>query len=262
VRYYFPVSTYDAIVPAGGTIDPDFAALVGTDQKALIQFGGKTILDGVLGALRNSGIVRTIVVVGSSDVQAKAAAYGAIGIEQGESGPDNIFKGLDRLKESHPDLDKAVIVTCDLPFLTGDIVRRYVELCPTDVDICVPIIDEPDFHAAYPGTSSTFVKTREGKYTIGGMFLMNARHMPQIRSAIEKVFEKRKSKLGMAKLIGPTFILKFLTKTLTIRDLENKIQSMLGCTGKAVKGAPVELAFDIDYRDDYEYASKHLEKLA
>lgn len=248
------MSTFDAIVPAGGTIDPEFAAVVGTEQKALIRFGERTILESVLKALRESGVIRNIVVVGSPEVQAKALDFAAIGVDPGSTGPDNIFRGLDKLKASVPDLDKALIVTCDLPFITGDTVRRYLEMCPDGVDICVPVIDEPDFHAAYPNTSSTFVKTRDGKFTLGGMFLMNARHMPQIRSAIERVFEKRKSKLGMARLIGPTFILKFLTKTLTIKDLENKIQSMLGCTGKAVRGAPNELAYDVDDLEDYEHA--------
>jgi GTP:adenosylcobinamide-phosphate guanylyltransferase len=256
--YLNAVTTYDAIVPAGGTLDPEFAAIAGTDQKALVRVGERTILECVLKALRESGIIRNIVVVGSPEVQSKARDFAAIGVDPGSTGPDNIFKGLDKLNASVPDLDKALIVTCDLPFITGESVRKYLEVCPNDVDICVPIIDEPDFHASFPGTSSTFVKTRDGVFTIGGMFLMNARNMPQIRSAIERVFAKRKSKLGMAKLIGPTFIFKFLTKTLTIRDLENKIQSMLGCTGKAVRGAPTELAYDIDDREDYEYAVRLL----
>lgn len=255
------MSTFDAIVPAGGTIDTAFAALVGTDQKALIKLGERTILHAVLQALRESGMIRNIVVVGSPEVQAKARDFAAIGLDPGNSGPDNIFRGLDKLNETVSDLDRVLIVTCDLPFLTGDAVKKYIAVCPLDVDICVPIIDEPAFHGSYPGTSSTFVQTKDGTFTMGGMFLMNARHMPQIRSAIERVFAKRKSKLGMAMLIGPTFIFKFLTKTLTIRDLENKIQSMLGCTGKAVRGAPAELAYDVDDLEDFVYAAKLVEKL-
>lgn len=260
--YLFPVSTYDAIVPAGGTIDPTFAGQVGTDEKALIEFSGRTMLDSVLGALRQSGMIRDIVVVGSKGVQERAANFAAIGLDQGSSGPENIFRGLDKLKEKNADLHHTLIVTCDLPFLTGDIVRRYLELCPLEKDICVPVIEAADFNTAYPGTSSTFVKTKDGTFTIGGMFLMNAQMMPVIRPSIEKVFAKRKSKLGMAALIGPAFAFKYLTKTLTIKDLEKKIESMLGCTGKAVRGAPVELAYDIDYQDDYDYAVKLMEARA
>lgn len=256
VRYFSPVSTFDAIVPAGGTIDPAFAAKVGTAEKALIEFNGKTILETTLRALRDSGKIRNIVVVGSPKIQAKAADFAAIGLDPGDSGPENIFRGLEKLKEKDSSLDKALIVTCDLPFLTPQTVQNYLDLCPPDKDICVPVIEAKEFNRAYPGTTSTFVKTKDGTFTIGGMFLMNARKMPEIRASIEQVFAKRKSKIGMAMLIGPTFIYKFLTKTLTIRDLEAKIESMLKCTGKAVRHAPVEMAYDIDYLDDYEYALK------
>lgn len=262
VRYWIPVSTFDAIVPAGGTIDPEFAAKVGTDQKALIEFNGQTMLESVLQALRDSGMIRNIVVVGSKEVQAKAANFAAIGLEQGDSGPENIFRGLAKLQEKDPNLDQALIVTCDLPFLSPEIVQRYLKLCPTDKDICVPVITAADFERMYPGTTSTYVKTKDGTFTIGGIFLMNAKKMPELRGSIEKVFQRRKSTLGMALLIGPAFILKYLTKTLRIRDLENKIESMFKCTGKAVLNSPVELAYDIDYLDDYEYAVKHLGALS
>ena len=254
--YCSAVSTFDAIVPAGGTIDPDFAAKVGTIEKALIEFKGKTILETTLRALRESGKIRNIVVVGSKQIQTKAADFAAIGLDPGDSGPENIFRGLDKLQERDPNLDRVLIVTCDLPFLKPETIGAYLSLCPLDKDICVPIIEAEDFNRAYPGTTSTFVKTKDGTFTIGGMFLMNARKMPELRASIEQVFAKRKSKIGMAMLIGPAFIYKFLTKTLTIRDLESKIESMLRCTGRAVRKAPVEMAYDIDYLDDYDYALK------
>lgn len=258
MRYCSAVSTYDAIVPAGGTIDSDFAAKTKTDQKALIEFHGNTILETTLRALRDSGVIRNIVVVGSKEVQNKAADFAAIGLDPGDSGPENIFRGLDKLKELDSNLDHALIVTCDLPFLSPEVIRDYLALCTENKDIYVPVIESAEFNQAYPGTSSTFVKTKDGTFTIGGMFLMNARKMPQIRASIEKVFAQRKSKLGMAKLIGPAFIFKFITKTLTIKDLENKIESMLNCSGKAVRKAPVQLAYDIDDLEDYDYAVKHV----
>lgn len=253
------MSTFDAIVPAGGTIDSEFAAKVGTDQKALIEFNRKSMLETTLRALRESGVIRNVVVVGSKDVQTKAANFAAIGLDSGNTGPENIFKGLDKLKEIDANLDKALIVTCDLPFIDADTIRNYVNLCPADKDIVVPVIEADDFNRTYPGTTSTFVKTKDGTFTIGGIFMMNAKKMPQIRSSIEQVFAKRKSKLGMAMLIGPAFIIKYLTKTLTLKDLEAKIESMLKCTGKALRGAPVELAYDIDDLTDYDYALKHTE---
>jgi molybdopterin-guanine dinucleotide biosynthesis protein A len=259
VRYSTSVSTYDAIVPAGGTIDAEFAARAGTSVKALIEFNGITMIETVLNSLKETGKIRNIVVIGERRIQEIAEKHGAHGLEPGQTGPENIFRGLDKLQQLEGNLDRAMIVTCDLPFLTSEIVLKYMQLCPTDKDICVPIIDADEFTRTYPGTTSTFVKTRDGTFTIGGMFMMNGNRLRDLRPAIERVFAKRKSKVGMAMLIGPGFVLKWLTKSLTIRDLERKIESMLGCTGSAVRGAPVELAYDIDDLEDYDYAVTHLE---
>lgn len=253
------MSTYDAIIPAGGTIDPEFAAKAGIDQKALIVFNGETMLETILRALKDSGVIRNTVVIGSAEVQEKAKGLATYTLDQGSSGPDNIYRGLDKLRESGSAMDKVLIVTCDLPFLTGDIVKRFIEACPADKDVCIPIIHKEDFERSYPGTDSTFVALKDGIYTLGGMFMMNAVKLPEIRPAIQKVFDQRKSKIGMAKMLGPAFVLKWLTKSLTIPDLERKIVAMLGCTGKAVVGAPVELSYDIDYLDDYDYAVKLVE---
>lgn len=62
----------------------------------------------------------------------------------------------------------------------------------------------------------------------------------------------------MAKLLGPGFVLKWLTKRLTLVDVEAKIMNVLGCSGAAVTGSAPELAFDIDYKDDYDYAVSHV----
>lgn len=248
------MSIYDAIIPAGGTIDPAFSAKAGTDQKALIVFNGETILESILKALRASGVIRNIVVIGSKEVQDASKDLATHTLDQGSSGPDNIFRGLEKLKGADSNLDRVLIVTCDLPFLNGELIKKFVESCPADRDVCIPIIHENDFERAYPGTTSTFVKLKDGTFTLGGMFMMNAQKLPEIRSSIQRVFDQRKSKLGMAMLLGPVFVFKWLTKALTIDDLEKKIVSMLGCSGKAIVGAPVELAYDIDYLDDYDYA--------
>jgi len=75
---------------------------------------------------------------------------------------------------------------------------------------------------------------------------------------LEKVFVVRKSKLGMAKLLGPVFLYKFIRKQLTVPIVEAKLKQMLGCTGAPVLNCAPELAYDIDDFDDYEYAVRFI----
>jgi CTP:molybdopterin cytidylyltransferase MocA len=250
---------YDAILPAGGRIDPAFAVAVGTEVKALIRFQEKTILQRTLQALAETGLVRRTVVIGPPDVREHAAAHGASHtLEEAATGPDNIFRGLELLIRSEEPPDHVLVVTTDLPFLTAEIVRQFVAMCPEEVDFCVPLVRKSEYEGRFPGSTATFVRLKDDVWTTGCAYIINVQALLQARSHIDRVFENRKNKLGMARLLGPQFVLKWLTRRLTVRDVELKIKTLLGSSGAAILGSPPELAYDIDYRDDYDYALKHL----
>lgn len=246
---------FDAILPAGGTIGPEFAEKVGARVKALIPIGGQTVLGRTLDALEATGLVARTVVIGPDEVLESPDGLRATHrLPPGETGPDNIFRGLDLLLAENPATEKVLVVTTDLPFLTGEVLRDFIERCPADRDICVPLIREQEFHRRFPGTDATFVTLRDDAWTTGCAYLMDVKAMRRAKPHIDRVFENRKSKMGMARLLGPGFVLKWLTKRLTLSDVEAKITSILGCTGAAVTGAAPELTFDIDYPEDYDYA--------
>ena len=61
----------------------------------------------------------------------------------------------------------------------------------------------------------------------------------------------------MARLLGPLFIFRFLTRTLTVSQIERRALSILSCSGVSIRGCAPELAFDIDHPVDYRYAVQH-----
>lgn len=234
------------------------ARAAGTEIKALIPFDGVTILGRTISALRDTGVVGKIAVIGGEELRTSDSAQGAdLLIPEGSSGPDNIQRGLEALTEGGKP-ERVLVVTTDLPLITPEIISRFISACPPDKDICVPLVAKRDYDGAFPGSTATFVTLRDGTWTTGCAYVMSVAALERSRPYIERVFENRKSKLGMAKLLGPAFLLKFLTKTLTIPDVERKIESLLKCSGAAVPNSPPELAYDIDFVDDYEYAIEHL----
>lgn len=254
---------YDAILPAGGTIPEEFAAKVGTNKKPLIQINGRTVLESTIDALRASGLVRRIVVIGSDEVlKHPSAKLADILLAEGATGPENIYKGVDALRTGENPPDRILIVTTDLPFLTPELVKRFVENCPPEKDFCVPLVAEGDFAKRFPGTEATFVGLKDDTYTTGCIYLANVKPLLSAKPHIERVFEQRKSKLGMAKLLGLGFVFKYLTKQMTVDDVEQKIVDLLGCSGAAIRGSAPEFAFDIDYLEDYEYAVANAERFA
>ncbi len=249
------MTKYDVILPAGGTIEAAFAEKVGTDSKALVEIGGTTVLERTMAALKGSGVVNRTVVIGGEKVRNSVGGKLAdFTLPEGSTGPENIFRGLDALAKADNPPDKVLIVTCDLPFLTPELIKGFVESCPEDRDICVPLVNQKSFHARFPGTDASFVALKDDVWTTGCIFVIDVAALRKARPHIERVFENRKSKFGMAKLLGPAFVYKWLRKQLTLADVEAKIQSLLGCSGRAIVHSAPEFTFDIDYIEDYEYA--------
>src|SRR5688572_19065790 len=245
----------DVVIPAGGRLDDQFARVVNTPSKALIRFDGKTILESTIEALKGSGRVGRIVLVGSQDVRDHTDAKMADALlPEGETGPENIFRGVDYLLEDKNPPDRVMICTCDLPFLSAKVIQRFVDSCPLNKDFCVPLVSELDYAEAFPQAKATFVTLRDGVFTTGCVYNANIKALKKALHHIDRLFMNRKSKVGMARVLGMRFVMLLLSKRLTIRDVEDKVMELLGCTGAAIPESPAELAYDVDYLEDYHYA--------
>ena len=242
------------IIPAGGKIHPDFERVVGTDSKALIRLEGKTVLSGTLESLRALPATRRIVVIGGEEVKREAGSVVDEVLPEEKTGPQNIFAGLRWLTNSYNPANHILIITSDLPFVSPQALEAFLNLCPPEKDFCVPLISRESFIDAFPRAEATFVTLIDGTWTTGCAYLVTPKGMFTAMEPIERVFANRKSKLGMARILGLKFVYGYLTQKLTVSDVETKVKEVLNCLAVAVPGSPPELAYDIDYVEDYHYA--------
>lgn len=245
----------DVVIPAGGTIDDEFERVVGVRSKALIRYEGVTVLRRTIEALRASSQLGRIVIVGTPEVveseEAKLveAAFPAVG-----DSADNIKVGLDWLAAQNLPPYKVLIVTADLPFLSGKAIDDFLGLCSGDKDLYVPIINRNDWDEKFPGAEATFLNLLDGEWTAGCAYLISVRGFKIALPRIKEIFKRRKSKFKMVMMLGWKTLWDYKNRKLTVIDIERKIEELVGINGMAVPGAPSELAFDIDYLDDYHYA--------
>ncbi len=244
---------YDVIVPAGGYLKTHMADVVGTKAKPLIRFEGQTILYRVLTALRASECVGRIAVVGSKEVVAhEDAKLADFVLLERETGPQNIIAGLDALSDAGT-TERVMICTSDLCFITPESICEFADKFG-DRDFYAPLIEEDAWEEAFPTCAATFVKLLDGKFTLGCLYGIRTEALKRALAHIEKVFSRRKSKLGMARLLGFQFVYAYLVKKLTVKDVVNKVGEVLGSTIEPIWQSPPELAFDIDALEDYHYA--------
>jgi hypothetical protein len=250
----------DAILPAGGRVCGDFALEVGAEIKALIRFGSRTLLERTLEVLRGTRRIGRIAVIGPGGVEAHSSGGLADVVlpENGASGPANIFQGLEWLRQArgrYP--ERVLILTTDLPFVTPEAIVGFLDRCPRDLDACLPLIRRGDLEARFPGLGKRYARLRDGDWTLGCAFLIDPAAVVSSRPMIERMFAARKSLIRMAWLLGPLFIIRLLTRRLTVAHIERRGLQIFGCTGTAVLGCAPELALDIDRREDYRYAREH-----
>jgi GTP:adenosylcobinamide-phosphate guanylyltransferase len=247
----------DVVLPAGGRITGEFAQMAETEIKALIPFDGETILRRTIRALRDSGCIRRIAVIGPEEVQAEARASGAdLMLPEGATGPENIFKGLDGLAQTTPHL---LIVTGDMPFLTPEAVRDFLALCPEEGEICIPIVERSTFEVRFPDLIRTDTPLHDGNFRLGGIFRVEAATLRRTRPHLEQMFAARKNNLQMARLIGVPFIVRYLFRRLTVDQIVARAGQILQCRGAAVRPVAPELAFDIDLPEELAYARQFAE---
>lgn len=245
----------DVVIPAGGQTKEDFERVTGVRRKPLVKFNDKTVIRSTIEALKGSPRVGRIVIVGADEViDHPDCVLADARLPDKGSGPRNIMSGIEQLQQMPSPPDRVLIVTSDLPFLTPNSVERFLDLCETNVDFNVPLIERPDYEEAYPGAEATFVKLLDGEWTTGCMYEVSVKGFRTALPHIEEVFMRRKSKLKIAWMLGPKFVWDYAFKKLTVPDIEAKITDLLKVQGRAVPGSPPELAYDIDYVDDYKYA--------
>ena len=248
---------FDVVIPAGGTIDADFAARIGSPFRALAPLGPEKmpVLQHVVAVLRASGAVGQIVCAAPEAVQSAVDGVD-VWLPAGDSGPQNIVAGLRTLP---PDA-LALVCTSDLPLMTADAVARFVSALAPDAALAVGMVRADAYNAAYPDAPpSTFVTLRDaGPVTLTGLFAVRPEALFRRQALLDSLFGARKSQARMAGILGPRLLLAWLTHRLTLSALTARAETLLGATVQVVDHTDPTLAYDMDTAEDYEYATQHL----
>lgn len=243
----------DVILPAGGRIPGPLVEEAGTDVKALLRIGRKTVLERTLQAVCATGRAGRVVVVGPPEVAPYADGLADVVLPETGSGSENILQGLRWLSAANG-REHALIVTTDLPFLTPDALNAFLDACPRHLDLCVPVITREAFEARFSRAATRYARLRDGEWLIGCAVRVRPAALMGQDSLATRVFAARRSRIRMARMLGLSFLVRFLTKRLTLEQIQSKALEILGCTGSAIRVCPPELAFDIDYPEDYQQA--------
>jgi CTP:molybdopterin cytidylyltransferase MocA len=236
-----------AVVTSGGRVDGAFAAAIGSPVKALAPLGAGRLIDPVLLALRDCGIAEVAVVAGP-EVAAHLAGTAARIIAAADDGATNVLRALD----AWPPGD-LVFTASDLPFVRAADLAAFLA-ASRDCDLTMPLAAGAAYEAAFPGAPPHVTALGAKRIANGSVFFIAAAAREPLRAVAGRFFDARKSLIGMARLLGPALLLRFLVRRLQIADVERRAQQALGIEAVAIRDAAPGLCFDVDTLADYRYA--------
>ncbi|GAX88672.1 nucleotidyltransferase family protein [Effusibacillus lacus] len=202
--------------------------------KAFARIHGKQMVEYVIEALQGVSEIEHIVVINNQ-----------------KSLLDNLREALQQ--PENPD-EYILIATCDVPFLTADAVRDFLDRCNCEADFYYPIVGKEDQERRFPEIRRTYVKLKEGSFTGGNLFLVKPSKLIPLLGRVEKILDLRKSPLALSAELGFSFVLRMafskLTGMLTIRKVEDRVAELFQINARAVISPYPELANDIDRPED------------
>ena len=239
----------DALILAGAPPDtPDpLAVAEGVERKVMIDLHGRPMLWWVLQSLRGSGRLNRLIVLGGEpeDIAGIEGPIECVPL-QGKL-LDNVLVGLQRLIALNPQAELALIVGGDVPLLTPEMVRYFIDAClAVEADLHYPVVERAVMEGRFPGSARTFVPLREGRFCGGDIIMVRVDVALAQQELIRDLLARRKSPWQQARLIGVSTLIKLLLRRLSIAGAERAGSRALGIRGKAIISPYAELGMDVD----------------
>jgi molybdopterin-guanine dinucleotide biosynthesis protein A len=241
----------DCVITAGGRPGPDDPLYPYSQgqPKALLDMGGRTMLERVVAGLQASRYVEDIVIVGLDEVEIKKLQFGRPAHSLPDQGSlvQNALAGVHWANQNRPGATELLLSSADVPLITGPLIDSLIDSCrPFDCVFYYLMARQETMEKRFPGSKRTFVPLTDGRVAGGDIFLIQPWIADTHRETWEAMTNARKHAWKLARLVGLGTLLKYLFRRLSIADLEAIGLRFLGHPIKVVMTPHAELVMDAD----------------
>lgn len=233
-----------AIVLAGGQASPEIQQRFGVAHRALLRVEGVCLLDRVVRALRDSGAISAIVIVGNVP-----PVEGCQMLPDGGDFVENVLRPVEEL----PAEQFVLYATADVPFLSPQAVQDFIQRSRlSGAEMCYPIIPMERCRQEYPHLPRTALRLREGTFTGGNLLWIKAGTLRRQAELLRRAFSARKSVWAMASILGAPIIArvvlaKFLSPSwLSIAHVRRRVEQLMQASAREIITDYAEIGVDID----------------
>lgn len=242
----------DAVVLAGAPNNGQLKEVNGEKWEATIPIHGKPMVNYVIESLQNSKTVENLIVVAPLEIKDSLPPHVTV-VQSGDTLTENVFIALEALEKKN----MVLLVTSDIPFIHPEAIDDFVGRCAElDGEVYYPLISKEANQQVYPETVRTYFRLKEGTFTGGNALMASPEAIANSRWIMDEVIFKRKQPWKIFRLLGLKFIIKFLTKQLTLQEIEKRASGILGYKGILIISPYPELGTDVDKPSDLALATR------
>lgn len=243
----------NAVITAGGLCDDPLFAVTQVRQKALIPLAGRPMISWLIDAVVGTGLVDNLVIVGLAQKDIPQPAVPTHFLEAQGSLLKNLLAAQAKILSLQHRSDMVLLCASDIPLVTPAILLHFITACRLQhqVDVFYPIIKDTVMAQQFPQSKRTFAPCKDGRYTGGDVLLIRADLSPDFE-IVEALIGSRKDYLQQMRLLGGSFLLRFLARQLTAEQGVAEVGLKVG-VGKA-KTVPMpyaEIGMDLDTAHHY-----------
>ncbi len=240
----------DCVIAAGGHPQPEDSLYAYTQgkTKAQLDMNGRTMLERVVDALQGSSHIDEIVVVGLGDDQGMTFQRPVHHLPDQGALISNGIAGLDWVLARKPGQQPHVLFcSADIPTVTSAIVDDFIEQCqPLNHVMYYNFVTQETMETRFPHSNRTFVNLKGAKVAGGDMIILRADLAYSKRDLFEALAQGRKHAWQLARVVGFSFLFKFLIRRVGYAEIEEVAERILGGPAKIVVNAHAEIAMDAD----------------
>ncbi len=255
------MDTYLALVLAGrrGTSNPLDGLQAGI-HPALIDVGGVPMLLRVVRSLRESDRIGRIAISMDATLaldNAELVADDRLLYHRSLDSPSrSVQDALSGLAAGAP----VLVTTADHALLTPEIIAYFLDRADASgADLAVGVVEESVIRAAYPETTRTYLRFREGGYSGANLFAFRTPSAARAAEFWVNAEQFRKRPWRLASVFGPMSLLLFVLRRLSFDAALSRGSAAIGCRVDAVKLPFAEAAIDVDRPSDLALVSKILD---
>lgn len=253
----------NAIVTAGGIPQPDDKLYEYSKgkSKALIDVGGKPMIQWVLDALGDAKEVDQVIIIGldaSSNLTCKKNIHYIP--NQGRM-LANIVAGVNKSLELNKDGEYVMIVSSDIPTVKSDMIDWLVqESMQTKDDLYYGVCPREVMEKRFPTSKRTYTKLKDIQVCGADVNIIHVSMATDHLDTWEQLIGSRKSPLKQASVIGLDTFFQLFTRQFTLQGLVERASQRIGIKGRAIIWSHAEPCMDVDKPHQLELMRAELSK--